>query len=170
VLEAIPGKIRAERERCEKKKKKNAKRAALLAMEELMMRWLLVLPWRQRNLRECPIIGPEPNLFKGKIPPFTELDKLLWVVEEESRNPNAEFWQIRFKPKETKTGIAVNILQPRQLIGPLEQYLAEYPPYLPAGRNTDTLFLNQVGKPIQTDIWMPYIRCAPLLETVKFRP
>jgi hypothetical protein len=30
-----------------------------------------------------------PNVFKSKIPPFTDLDKPAWVIEEETKNPNA---------------------------------------------------------------------------------
>ena len=89
---------------------------------------------------------------RGRFPQLTELDRPAWVVEEESRNPNAEFWQIRFSSKETKTGISVNVLLPRQLIAPLEQYLTEYRPYLLASRNTETLFLNQVGKGLRSDL------------------
>ena len=116
-----------------------------------MMRWLLILPWRQRNLRECRIGGPAPNLFKAKLPPLSELDKPRWVVEEEARNPSAEFWQIRFSPKETKTRTAINLLLPRQLIASLEHYLAEYRPLLLRNRHTDTLFLNWAGKPMRAD-------------------
>jgi integrase len=152
VLEAIPGKIRVFREAYEKKRKKNIKRVARMAMEELMIRWLLILPWRQRNLRECRIGGPAPNLFKGKIPPFSELDKPAWVVEEETRNPSTEFWQIRFSPKETKTRLAIHVLLPRQLIEPLEQYLAEHRPYLVGDRNAETLFMNQSGRAMRADL------------------
>ncbi|MDR5726232.1 MAG: tyrosine-type recombinase/integrase [Terriglobia bacterium] len=151
LLESIPAKIHTARETYEKKKKKSAKRVARLAMEQLMIQWLLILPWRQRNLRECRINGAVPNLFKDKIPPFSEIDKPAWVVQEEAANPNAEFWQFRFSSNETKTHIAVNALLPRQLIGPLEQYLTEFRPHLLAGRNAETLLLNQAGKPMRAD-------------------
>lgn len=151
LLETIPERIRALRTAFEKGRKRDIKRVARLAQEELMLRWLLILPWRQRNLRECRIGGPMPNLFKGKVSPFSELDKPSWVLEEEARNQNTEFWQIRFAPKETKTGIAVNVLLPRQLIGPLEQYLAEYRPLLLAGRNTESLFVNGIGRPLSDE-------------------
>jgi integrase len=110
-----------------------------------MIQWLLVLPWRQRNVRECRISGSSPNLFKSKILAFSELDKPAWVVEEEQSNPNAEFWQVKFSPNETKTGIAIHILLPRQLITRLEEYLTKYRPQLLGGRNTDTLFVNEDG-------------------------
>ncbi len=152
VLEAIPGKIRSLREAYQKKRKINIKRVARMAMDELMIQWLLILPWRQRNLRECRIGGPAPNLFRDKISTSSELDKPAWVIEEEARNPHTEFWQIRFSPKETKTGLAIHVLLPRQLIAPLECYLAEQRPQLVGVRNADTLFLNQSGRPMRADL------------------
>ena len=152
VLEAVPDKIRVATQAYARRKKKNAKRIARMAMEELMFRWLLVLPWRQRNLRECRVGGLSPNLFKGKIPAHSGLDRPAWVVEEESRNSNAEFWQITFSRKETKTDMAIQVLLPHQLIGPLEEYLELYRPALLDGKKTETLFLNQIGKPMRADL------------------
>lgn len=152
VLEAIPGKIRAELKKYERGRSKNAKYAAQLAMEELIMRWLTILPWRQRNLRQCRIGGNNPNLFKGRIPSSSGLDKPAWVLKEEAKNPNAEFWQIRFSTKETKTHIAIHVLLPRQLIAPLEHYLTEHRPHLVTGQDPQTLFLNRHGKPLDTKI------------------
>lgn len=59
ILETIPTYIRAERDSAQRKNRVYT--AARLAMEELMMRWFLVLPWRQRNIRECRVGGPTPN-------------------------------------------------------------------------------------------------------------
>jgi hypothetical protein len=70
VLETIPAKIHAVREDYERARNKKPKRVSRLAMEQLMIRWLLVLPWRQRNVRECRVNGSSPNLFKSKIPAF----------------------------------------------------------------------------------------------------
>lgn len=152
MLETIPDKIRAERVAYAKKKKKNAKKVARIAMEEFMFRWLLVLPWRQRNIREMRIGGPAPNLFKARIAPFSELDKPTWVVEEEARNSQAEFWQIKFSAKETKTGLAIHLLLPKQLIRPLEEYLTDHRPVLLDGNRTETLLLNMAGKPMRADL------------------
>ncbi len=152
VLETIPDKIRSARQAYAKKKKRNAKRIARMAMEELMFLWFLMFPWRQRNLREIRIDGPSPNLFKGRIAPFSELDRPEWVVEEEARDPSAEFWQAKFSPKETKTKLPIHLILPRRLIGPLDEYLTEYRPILLDGKRTETLFLNQVGKPIRADL------------------
>jgi hypothetical protein len=65
ILELIPEKIRAERVAAEKK---GLKQFSQIVLKELLIRWLITLPWRQRNIRECRIGGPVPNLFKGTIP------------------------------------------------------------------------------------------------------
>lgn len=148
VLETIPRAIGAERISCERGRQPKRRKIARLAMEELMVRWLLVLPWRQRNVRECRVTGDAPNVFKGRIPQFSELDRPAWVVEEESRNPEAEFWQVRFSAQETKTGIPIHFLLPKQLIAALEEYLSTYRPQLLGSRKTNTLFLNSIGAPL----------------------
>ena len=112
------------------------------------MKWLLILPWRQRNIRECRVSGPEPNLFKNTIPAFSELTKPDWVLLEEQRNRSAQFWQFRFGPHETKTGIAIHSLLPKQLVPLLEEYLSGHRPHLLRGNHCDTLFVNHRGGPI----------------------
>lgn len=144
VLETIPARIHAELAAALRKKR--MLRAACLATEELMMRWLLILPWRQRNIRECRIGGKHPNIFRGKISPFSDIDKPVWVVEEEMQNPDAEFWQIHFTPPETKTGVEVSAVLPKKLIKPLEGYLEKYRPELLKGKATLNLFLNRKGR------------------------
>lgn len=150
-LKSIPDRIRTLRKEYEKKRTKNVVRVAQLAMEEFMFRWYLALPWRQRNLRECRIGGMAPNLFKGKIPLLSEIDKPTWGIEEEARNPDAEFWMISFDPDATKTHIPIDLLLPRQLIAPLEEYLAEYRPLLLSGAKAETLFVSARGKPLRPD-------------------
>jgi integrase len=150
-FEAIPTQIRAFREAYEKKKRKSEIRVAQLAMEELLVRWFLSFPWRQRNLRELRIGGAKPNLFKGKIPSLSDIDKPAWTIEEEARNPEAEFWMITFAPDETKTHITVDLLLPRTLVEPLEEYLAVWRPLLLNGKNPDTLFVTPRGKPMRSD-------------------
>lgn len=151
VLEAIPYKMRTER-RVQEKKRRGAKKIACLAMEELVMLWLTILPWRQRNVRQCRIVGLNPNLFKSKIRASSALDKPDWVIEEEKGNPNAEFWQVQFSTKETKTGIPIHILLPHQLIGPVEEYLAQHRPKLLGDRNVDTLLVNSIGNPLNSKL------------------
>jgi integrase len=112
------------------------------------MTWLVTLPWRQRNLRECRISGSTPNLFKGPIAPFSEIDKTVWVQEEERKNPAAEFWQFHFSRDETKTGIEVEALLPHLLIGPLEEYPEKFRLHLLHNGDPEALFINQRGKPV----------------------
>jgi len=142
VLESILVKIHSQRPEAQKK---GMKKVALFAMHELLMRWLITLPWRQRNIRECRIGGPSPNLFKAAIMPFSDIDKPEWVVQEEQQNSAAEFWQFSFIPDETKKANPVHALLPRQLIGPLEEYLREFRQYLVKDADPRTLFVNQEG-------------------------
>lgn len=150
-LETIPAKIRAFRQAYEKQQKRNATRVAQLAMEEFMFRWYLVFPWRSRNQRECRIRGFAPNLFKGRIPPLTDIDKPGWIIEEEAKNPDAEFWMISFNSDATKTHISVDLLLPRQLIKPLEEYLKEWRPLLLDGKDSEMLFVTPRGKQMRSD-------------------
>ena len=145
VIETIPDKIRAQRPLVAKKGKHDL---ALLVRDELMIRWFTVLPWRQRNLRECRIGGPTPNLYKGTVPTVTPIDMPAWGVEERRANPNATFWQFQFSEEETKTGCAVHALLPRQLIASLEEYLAEYRGDLIMKNDPGTLLLNENGRPM----------------------
>lgn len=115
-------------------------------MDELLMKWLITLPWRQRNIRECRIGGATPNLFKSTIAPFSDINKPGWVIEEELRNPKAEFWQFQFSDEETKTGIEVSSLLPRQLIGSLDEYLKASRPHLLVNSDPDVLFVNKAGR------------------------
>jgi integrase len=144
VLESIPAQIHTELEAA--MRKNQMYRAAYLASEELLITWLLILPWRQRNLRECRFGGKQPNIFRGKISPFSDIDKPAWVVEQEAQNPEAEFWQIHFTPAETKTKVEVRAVLPKQLIKPLEEYLTKYRPELLNGKATVNLFLNRKGR------------------------
>jgi integrase len=150
-LERIPDQIRDYREAYERQSRKIPSRVAQLGLAEFMFRWYLVFPWRQRNLRECRVGGPAPNLFKGKIPQISEIDKPDWVVEEEAINPDAEFWMISFAPDGTKTHIPVDLLLPRQLVAPLEQYLAIYRSALLDGKSSEMLFITPRGKPMRSD-------------------
>jgi hypothetical protein len=100
---AIPKKIHLEMVRLARKmvdpttvrgaqlKEETLFRIARLRMFQLAIRWILVLPWRQRNLRQMKL-GLDKNLFKAKIPSGFEIDKPNWVVDEEAKNPEAEFW------------------------------------------------------------------------------
>ncbi len=150
-FEAIPTQIRGFRESYEKKRHKSQIRVAQLVEEEFIFRWFLAFPWRQRNLRELRIGGSSPNLFKGRIPSLSDIDKPAWIVEEEAQNPGAEFWMISFAPAETKTNITVDLLLPRALVEPLEEYMAVWRPLLLNGKNPITLFVTPRGKAMRSD-------------------
>lgn len=127
AVESIPDKIRADRAAAEKK---GTAALAELVMDELIMKWLVTLPWLQLNIRKMRIGGPTPTLFRAAIPPYSELDKPDWVRQEEQKNPAAAFWQFRFSKDETKTKHPVHALLPRQLISLLEEYLKDFRPLL----------------------------------------
>jgi hypothetical protein len=147
IFETIPMAIHAEVNSSFRKKRTH--HAACLATEELLIRWLLILPWRQRNIRECRIGGPNPNVFKGKISPFSDLDRPAWVIDQQARNPETEFWQFSFAPAETKTKVEARAILPKHLIEPLEEYLAKYRPELLNGKTSVNLFLNRAGRALQ---------------------
>lgn len=132
--------------------KKSAKKLAWVVQLELIMLWLTVCPWRQRNLRECRVGGASPNLFKGSLRNTPNLAKPDWVADILADDPDAEFWQVRFaaegdlKPGETKNGRGIHVLLPRPLVPLLEEYLYEHRPVLLGSMKTEELFLNTNGK------------------------
>jgi integrase len=123
---------------------------AWLVHDELLMRWLTTLVWRQRNIRESRIGSNAElvNLFKGTIPPFVTMAKPKWVEEKLAVGPQERFWQFYFREDETKNGHEVRAFLPRQLVGPLEEYLELYRPSLLQGREPGTLFVNRTGEPL----------------------
>lgn len=101
------------------------KTLALLVRNELLMTWLVTLPWRQVNIRECRIgshLKPA-NMFKGELSPLFNIAKPSWVRDQIKVNPRAEFWQYRFWEDETKNGREVHSILPRRLIHLFEEYL-----------------------------------------------
>jgi hypothetical protein len=141
MVEVIPEKIHVERRRAAQSSSKDL---AIVVRDQLLMLWLTVLPWRQRNLRECRVSGRRPNLFKAKLNPFLPIAKPAWVEEELRSNPDAEFWQFKFMPEETKVGNGVHALVPRPLIPLLEEYLTEQRNHL-IGDGSDYLFPSEAG-------------------------
>ncbi len=145
ILERIPAQLRDSKPA---EQKKGARRVARLVMDELLIRLLLTLAWRQNNIRHCRIAGPKPNLFKAPIDQFSLVDKPQWVLEEEKRSPMADFWQFKFCPAETKTGVAVHAVLPRPLVALLEEYLRDFRPALLGPVDPLTLFVNCGGRAI----------------------
>lgn len=145
VLRAIPAQIRAGRTAAQKLGNKHI---AVLVRNELIISWFTVLPWRQRNLRDCRIGGSRPNLFKAPLPSVTNMDIPGWAEEQRKKDPNTMFWQFRFSSEETKTKGPVRSLMPRQLIPLLEEFLSEFRAQLLGDNVTETLLLNERGKPM----------------------
>jgi integrase len=149
VLEQIPARIRA---RAEALRRPQGRQLATLRRDELIFTWLLILPWRSRNLRECRV-GEEDqgaNLFKCELTPFFTVAKPDWVKQALRVNPHEKFWMFYFREHETKNGHEVRSLLPQQLIAPLEEYLRDYRPAL-LGDNHEAccpLFPNSQGHPL----------------------
>jgi integrase len=143
ILAQIPGQIRAVRN----KSAKASYEFARLLQDELVIQWLLILPWRQRNIRECRIGGKSDgaNLFKAEIEQWDAVAKPKWVQEELRLNPRAKFWQYHFREDETKNGREVRSILPRRLVPLLEEYLEHARPLLLSGSDPGTLFLNEDG-------------------------
>jgi integrase len=141
-LAQIPDLIRRD---LESSKNWSATRRALAVRNQLVMKWLVLLFWRQRNIREIKLGS---NLFKEEIHPYSLVDKPQWVEDALRSNPNEKFWQVHFDSAETKGGREFDSLLPRELVALLEEYIEGYRPLLVVGRDTGYLFLNSKGGPI----------------------
>jgi integrase len=132
---------------------------ARLCRNQLLLKWLITLPWRQRNLRECRIGTPsEANVFKSELPKLVHVATPDWVKERLRTNPRDTFWQFHFRAHETKTGVAVRGILPSCLIPLLEEYLASHRPKLLKGRpDPGTLFVNNVGKPFILNVLVQHV-------------
>jgi len=120
---------------------------ALAYHDALLMSFLTTLAWRQRNVRECRIstAAPGPNLSKGEIGCHPTLAKSPWVEEALRTNPREQFWQVYFRPRETKNGRSIRHLLPKQLVPLLEEYLTKYRPLILNGDDPGTHFLSRCG-------------------------
>jgi integrase len=145
-LALIPEKLRKDAER---QRTGDSKKKAALFRDRLLIMWLLVQPWRQRNLRECRLgePGKGANLFKGEVSPLSAVARPNWVEEALRKDLREEFWQIHFRQDETKTGHEVHAILPKQLVPVLEEYLAVHRPVLLKGDDPGTLFVNDRGRP-----------------------
>jgi integrase len=143
--EEIPRRIRAQRN---KTKAPSPRTLAIYARNELLMQWLFLLAWRQRNIRDCRVSGDTPNLFKAPIGPFCRATQPLWVAEQESICPGTSYWQIHFGPHETKTKNEVTAYLPSELVPLLEEYLSIHRPVLVGKSDPGTLFVNSAGQPM----------------------
>jgi hypothetical protein len=132
---------------------------AVSVRDELLTLWLTILPWRQKNVRECRVCGSERNLFKARFPKHGGLSKPSWIPDNSS--DEMEYWQISFSRENTKTKNGVKGILPSDLIELLEEYLLLHRPVLLAGKeDPETLFLDRAGRPLDP---------KTLTEIVKFR-
>ncbi len=145
VADAIPAKIRGARNRA---KNLSASEIAMSLRDELLMLWLVILPWRQRNLRQCRIAGePHPNLYFEPIRQLSAATRPKWLELQEKSNASQPVWQIYFTKKETKGKNQVEAFLPSELVVRLEEYLAHREALIPVGRpDPGTLFLTNSGK------------------------
>lgn len=90
--------------------------------------------------------GDGGNLSREEIPPNSTIAKSPWVQEALRVYPHETFWQFRFRPAETKNGSMIQAILPRQLIEPLEKYLARHRPILVNTSDRRTLFVNDHGR------------------------
>jgi hypothetical protein len=146
LANAIPGKIREARARA---KNQTAQELALSIRNELIMLWLVVLPWRQRNLRECRLAGgPHPNLYHAPIPKHSSATQPSWLQQREHAQPGKPVWQIYFSPDETKSGNEAVGFLPYELATLLEEYRGHRAALIPFDSpDPGTLFLNEKAKP-----------------------
>jgi len=123
------------------------KALAYVVHDELLIQWLNVLPWRQRNIRECRIglKSKGANLFKAEIEQWDNIQKPKWVEEALKTNPREQFWQYHFGEDETKNGREVRSILPRRLLLLLEEYLQHHRAHVLNGSDPGTLFVNRDG-------------------------
>jgi hypothetical protein len=126
-------------------------RIAVLAQQELIIRFLLILVWRVGNLSECRILAESRrrvNLFKGPVVPKSGKNIPGWALGLIQRDPNIPLFQFEFSEEETKAGRAVMAVLPDILTTFLEEFLTYYRPILVCGHDPGTLFVNQLGNAI----------------------
>jgi hypothetical protein len=145
VADAIPVRIRTARNRA---KNLSASEIAMSLRDELLMLWLVILPWRQRNLRQCRIAGePHLNLYFEPIRQLSAATRPKWLELQEKSNASRPVWQIYFTKKETKGKNHVEAFLPAELVVRLEEYLAHREALIPVGwPDPGTLFLTNSGK------------------------
>jgi hypothetical protein len=145
VLETIPDMIEAE---IMAKPKATPRWVAWMRQEQLILKWLTVLPWRQRNLREAKLAsggGHPANTFKAEVSELSPMDLPSWAEAALKANPEEKLWQYAFDEDETKSGREVRGIVPGPLVRLLEDFIANHRPRLIKGTDPGTLFLNQKG-------------------------
>lgn len=126
-------------------------RIAVLAQQELIIRFLNTLVWRNKNLSGCRVLsdGDRPaNLFKGPVVPKPGKDIPNWADEIMRSDPNVPLYQFEFSEEETKADREVMAVLPGILVPYVEEFLNYYRPILVGEKKPATLFVNQWGNPI----------------------
>ncbi len=117
-----------------------------MAMREFLVRWILVLPWRARNLCECRIEGSCRNLYKGIVGRYSALAGVPSVRKKIEQDPRRQFWQYKFNKEQCKGNAAIHRLLPNELIDPLETYLEKFR----GTSKSETIFVDAEGKQLST--------------------
>lgn len=141
LLVDVPGKMRSERSDLPET---SPRQLALKMHDELLMEWVVSLPWPPRLLRECQIEG---NVFLAELPKERTGSPLpRWVKNAIKKNSREEFWQFRFRGSETSTHREVWGTISQNIVPLLVGYLQEYRPVLVGASDSRTLFLNRTGR------------------------
>jgi len=141
VADAIPRKMREYSQRFTSDVEK-----ARWCRNELLVRMLIFLAWRRRNLCECKI-APESdggNIFKAPLPlgrPMTIPSSVEGVC-----NLLEGVWQYYFREDETKAKRSVRAALPMDIASLLEDYVVRHRPLLIHGLDPGTLFIDDSGR------------------------
>ena len=121
---------------------------AMSLRDELLMLWLVILPWRQKNLRQCRIAGGSHlNLYFAPIRPLSAATRPKWLALQEKSNAEPAGLADLLTKNETKGKNQVEAFLPAELVVRLEEYLAHREVLIPVGRpDPGTLFLTNGGK------------------------
>ena len=111
VLTNIPAQVLQARDPGQTHREKDAR----LVHDAFLLMFLFTMPCLlPKQVRDAQIYGTA-NVFKGQISPFAGMTVPEWVADELRCNPAAEFWQVRFRRRETN-GQALCAVLPQNLI------------------------------------------------------
>jgi hypothetical protein len=149
TLARIPDLLRKEAETL---RNGEEKKKATLIRDQLLIKLLLILAWRQRNVRECKLGNRKEggNIFKEEISPRSKIALPRSAAQALERDPHQKIWAFYFRPEQTKAGRAVQAVVPKQLVPLLEEYVDLYRPILVGNSDPGTLFVNDHGRPFET--------------------
>jgi len=162
VLEQIPDMIEAE---IVAKPKATERWVARMRQKQLILKWLTVLPWRQRNLRQVRLVSrgqSHANIFQEEVSEVSPMDLPPWAEAALQVDPDEKLWQFAFSEEETKARREVRGVIPRPLVPLLEDFLAKYRSRLVKGTDPGTLFLNYGGRPFGENSIRDFVGAAAL--------